>query len=366
MGVSMSDSHDKGVLSDLLDVFGKVDRIVAIIALALTYISNSANQPLLAVVFVIVACFALDTWLWRLANSKVATNLLSNHGRTVMRPRLATWQSISLKSLSTVMTLAALIWIIIVVVNIVHPSSTPITLSPQCNTDDHLPLEWNNMVCVPEGNFWMGSDDGPQDSRPMHQVFVSAFWIEKYEVSVGQYAKFLQTHPELSRPEDWHNGLKPNYPVDEVSWADAQLFCNATGKRLPTEAEWEKAARGENKLIYPYENQFDAKKSNSALTGLGTAWPIGFAPDGASPYGALDMAGNVAEWVNDLYDPQYYSSSEKFDPRGPGPLNPTHVVRGGSYADAPEVLRTFARNGIYEASDSFPGIGFRCVLSKTQ
>jgi len=362
----MSDSRDKGVVSDLLDIFGKVDRIVAIAALALTYISNSANQPLLAIVFVVVACVALDTWLWRLATSQVAHNLVSNQGRAVMRPRLATWQSVSLKLLSVVITIAAGAWTISVVSGIANPPTPPTAVSrPPCSKDSYLPLEWNNMVCVPEGNFWMGSDDGPQNNRPRHQVFLSAFWIDKFEVSLGQYAKFLQAHPELSTPEDW-NASRTNYPVDAVNWTDAQLFCHEAGKRLPTEAEWEKAARGENEFVYPYGNVFNAALSNSAQTHLAEPWRIGYAPDGKSPYGALDMAGNVAEWVNDLYDPEYYSTEKKLDPPGPGPLSSNHVVRGGSYADGPELLRTFSRVGIYEPSDAFPGIGFRCALSKPQ
>jgi formylglycine-generating enzyme required for sulfatase activity len=210
----------------------------------------------------------------------------------------------------------------------------------------------------------MGTDDGPEDTRPKHQVYLSAFWVDKNEVSVEEYSKFLDDRPALKRPPSWTQGLKLKYPITEVSWQDAQAFCNAQGKLLPTEAQWEKAARGEDGRAYPWGNdELDAPKANSSKNPLNALWPIGSAPAGASPYGVLDMAGNAAEWVRDYYQADYYPSAPSNDPRGPDvSLGGTRGVRGGSFNYPPDLLRTFVRLGIYPEYAVVNTVGFRCVL----
>ena len=161
-----------------------------------------------------------------------------------------------------------------------------------------------SMVLVPAGEFMMGSAAGDPDERPPHQVYLDAFSIDRYEVSVGQYDHFLQeTEGNSSSYRKTMNQLShQKRPVSDVDWTDAAAYCKWAGKRLPTEAEWEKAARGTDGRLYPWGNEAPTPRhSNYGQTGSsnhGALAPVGSFEEGKSPYGLYDMAGNVWEWVS--------------------------------------------------------------------
>jgi iron(II)-dependent oxidoreductase len=213
------------------------------------------------------------------------------------------------------------------------------------------------MVLVPGGKFSMGAGDGDPDEAPNHQVSVDAFYIDAQEVTIGHYKKFMEAtghqpplywQPELDRPED---------PVAGVSWEDAAAYASWAGKRLPTEAEWEYAARGGSMGgKYPWGDTPDTGYANFKSFGI---LPVkSLKPNG---YGIYDMLGNVWEWCSDWYDSAYYDSSARENPRGPA--SGTHkVLRGGAwYCDAREVR---VSNRFYSLPDAKSyNVGFRCVKS---
>lgn len=207
------------------------------------------------------------------------------------------------------------------------------------------------MVLVPAGEFIMGSNEGNADEKPAHQVYLDAYYIDKHEVTIGQYGEFLDVN-SFDPPPLWTTMAQPSYenrPVVNVDWKDASNYCKWAGKRLPTEAEWEKAARGTDGRIYPWGNdppsptranfgkERDKWNNHEALV------PVGQMKEGKSPYGVYDLAGNVWEWVNDWYDPDYYAASPSRNPQGPisGKFK---VIRGGSWDLAPERLRSAQRD----------------------
>ncbi len=213
------------------------------------------------------------------------------------------------------------------------------------------------MILIPAGPFSMGIDKlppdtpwGQEDAKPKQEISLPAFYIDRTEVSYGDYKKI---DPNLKIP-----GRTESFPVTDVTWFEADHYCRAIGKRLPTEAEWEKAARGTDGRPYPWGDGFDPKKTN-----VGSApMPVGSTPEDRSPYGVLDMAGNVSEWTDSWYQPY------------PGNKHPStdygliqKVVRGGSfnvnrhYVDEMFAQTTF-RN--YNRPDvAGPDNGFRCALS---
>jgi formylglycine-generating enzyme required for sulfatase activity len=222
-----------------------------------------------------------------------------------------------------------------------------------------------SMALVPAGTFIMGNAMGDADEQPEHPVYVDAFLMDKYQVSVAYYARFLDATSYDSPPE-WsimNRSQHQNRPVANVDWADANAYCHWVGKRLPTEAEWEKAARGTDGRTYPWGNEHPTKfyanlrqehwNSHSALT------PVGTYEEGKSPYGIYDMAGNVWEWVSDWYAPDYYGSSHSQNPSGP-PTGSHKVIRGGSWGSGPESLRSSERE-THVPSFRGSGTGFRCA-----
>ena len=218
------------------------------------------------------------------------------------------------------------------------------------------------------------------DESPAHTVFLDSFLIDKYEVSNRAYGDFMKItgHPA---PAYWDDPRlnKPHHPVVGVNWIDALAFCKHLGKRLPTEAEWEKAARGPHGNLYPWGNDFDSSKANYGRHHDATL-PIDSYPEGASYYGVYNMAGNVFEWVSDWYDPHYYGRLETmvnpFGPEKPVWLGGTgtyvdrltigekRVIRGGSWIAPDRTIRSTHRFWNHPLNNSYGvGLGFRCAMS---
>jgi formylglycine-generating enzyme required for sulfatase activity len=227
------------------------------------------------------------------------------------------------------------------------------------------------MVYVPEGSFTMGNDNGYSHEKPAHKVFLDAYWIDSTEVTNGQYAMCVQSG--VCSDPVWQGGYSPdyfkqaeysNYPMVRINWKEAQSYCQWAGKRLPTEAEWEKAARGTDERIYPWGNNPPScdlanlsKCINppdfSPVLSLKT---VGSYPEGVSPYKAYDMLGNTWEWVADWFSETYYSQSPERNPTGPS-TGQYRILRGGSaYENARVVSRLWTGPKQWG-----PYYGVRCV-----
>ena len=219
---------------------------------------------------------------------------------------------------------------------------------------------------VAGGTFMMGDTIGDlrPECRPAHQVSVSSFEMTRDEVTVQQYAVFLEASGKTPPPE-WDRQLEqPNRPVVFVSWHDAAAFAKWAGGRLPTEAEWEKAARGTDARLYPWGDTPPNGNQANFGNAFSTTRPVGSYPEGKSPYGVLDMIGNVREWVFDVYGEYYYGESPEYNPQGPEPSDELkkRVLRGASYKDAVHFTHLGQRFGHVPNS---PGEnrGFRCASS---
>ena len=224
--------------------------------------------------------------------------------------------------------------------------------------------EETDMVYIPAGAFTMGAEGRFDDEKPVHKVYLDAYYMDRYEVTNAQYGAFMKATGRAA-PEFWNDSRfnHPDRPVVGVTWYDGEAYCKWVGKRLPTEAEWEKAARGTDARIYPWGNSFGSGRANLSDRGDRYEYtaPVGSFPSGASPYGVHDMAGNVWEWVNDWHDKGYYSRSPGRNPTGPD-AGKYKVLRGGSWYDDPRFLRTAYRRGNYPGHQ-YDLDGFRC--SKT-
>jgi formylglycine-generating enzyme required for sulfatase activity len=264
-------------------------------------------------------------------------------------------------------------------------------------TGTAVPLS-EEMVLVPAGNFTMGSTTGNSNELPAHTVYLNAFYIDKYEVTNAQFKLFIdaggytnqtywsaagwstRTSGGWTQPYWWSSGSYhsgpawPNFPVVAVSWYEAEAYANFAEKRLPTEAEWEKAARGTDQRTYPWGNSIDGSRANYWASGDpydNSSTPVGFydgrlhpsplfqTTNSPSPYGAYDMAGNVWEWVADWYGA--YSANPASNPTGP--LTGSYrVLRGGAWGFVTGSLRSAYRindHGIPDYRSSY--IGFRCA-----
>jgi formylglycine-generating enzyme required for sulfatase activity len=223
------------------------------------------------------------------------------------------------------------------------------------------------MVLVPAGEFLMGSNDDQDDERPVHTIFLDAFAIDKFEVTNRKYLDFVRAtgRPYTSEGYSAMAGrnplIGPDQPVMGVSWHDAFAYCRWAGLRLPTEAEWEKAARGADGRLYPWGHQAPDTTRANCDSRLDSTMVVGSFPAGSSPYGAHDMAGNLWEWVEDGYDPDYYWRSPRENPTGPIGA-PSAVFRGGSWLTPPDMLRSSNRNSDSPARKS-RDVGFRCARS---
>ncbi|MBI3330340.1 MAG: SUMF1/EgtB/PvdO family nonheme iron enzyme [Nitrospinae bacterium] len=235
------------------------------------------------------------------------------------------------------------------------------------------------MVQVPAGEFLMGSDTGPADERPSHRLVLPACDIDRLPITNAEFATFLNAigptnvagenlfdvdDPDARihrRGERWMADARfEDHPVVEVSWAGARDFCAWAGKRLPTEAEWEKAARGADGRRYPWGNEAPDATHARFAAGWNETAPVGSFPRGASPYGVLDLSGNVWEWVSSAYLPYPYRADDGREELAAGPVRGT---RGGGHdAKADEITTTQRGRNLSRAPRSgHHNIGFRCA-----
>ena len=249
-------------------------------------------------------------------------------------------------------------------------TSTPPGESPQEQIPKRITgKDGTPMVLIPAGEFQMGSDDGEDNEKPVHTVYVDAFYMDIYEVTNAQFEKFLESkgririHWSLGHPGFSH----PNNPVIGEGPL-AMAYCEWAGKRLPTEAEWERAARGglEGKK-YPWGDEPPDETRANFNRSRRYPMPVGsYPPNG---YGLCDMMGNVREWVSDWYRPDYYQNSPKRNPQGPDSgFHGWRVVRGGDWDYTAEHLRVSTRRGDSPKSVRMGGysFGFRCAKSVSQ
>jgi serine/threonine-protein kinase len=245
------------------------------------------------------------------------------------------------------------------------------------------PVDGMPQVYIPAGTFRMGGMDVRRapNEIPEHDVTLDAFWMDQLEVTNAMYALCVRAG-ECTPPQDFKSQRRPayfnnpefnDYPVIYVTWGQAKTYCEWARRRLPSEAEWERAGRGDDFRTFPWgENKADGLLANFNML-VGDTSRVGTYPAGASPYGVLDMAGNVAEWVYDFYSP-HYTNAETLNPTGP--LNSAtfnHVVRGGSLGDAEINIRISKRSSVLGSNlsaqpdsnaylgDFSPRIGFRCA-----
>ncbi|MFH1568125.1 MAG: SUMF1/EgtB/PvdO family nonheme iron enzyme [Gemmatimonadota bacterium] len=253
------------------------------------------------------------------------------------------------------------------------------SVAPACTV--HTPTgPPHELVLVPAGEFDMGSTAGHADETPVHRLFLDAFYLDRVPVTNAQYLAFLNDRgasesedgspwldlgdpdAQITRDDDDQFALiAPDVarrPVVEVSWYGAQAYCAWAGLRLPTEAEWEKAARGDDHRTYPWGEEIDSTRANYGHP-EGSTHDVGSHPAGASPYGIHDMAGNVRNWTADYYTSDYYAGSPPRNPPGPE-TSRDHVMRGGGYLHDATEQRAAFRLGAY-SSFTDAAVGFRCA-----
>lgn len=266
--------------------------------------------------------------------------------------------------------------------NTEEPENQPISLEIN-------PIDSAEYVLVPEGEFLMGSEPGNDPyfwgaEGPEHTVYLDEFWIYRTEVTNGMYQACVEEQ-KCPRPQylnsvdvtDYYgNPDYDDYPVIHVTFTHAQAYCTWAGGKLPSEAQWEKAARGTEGKMFPWGNDppdadqvnlcdsncaRGSERENHISDGYPGPAPVGSFPDGASPYGALDMAGNVWEWTIDFFQPTYYSISPNENPLGPA-FGSSRTIRGGSWFNPTSGIRTSARTSL-TPDKVLDTLGFRCVVS---
>jgi len=272
------------------------------------------------------------------------------------------------------------------------PTSTAITLNAtiapsgnQAPGSTRTSNDGMTEIFIPAGAFQMGGIDpnATDVEKPVHQVTMPSFWIDKFDVTNAMYLSCLTkggcTPPQAitskTRTSYFNDPNYNDYPVIEVTWSQADTYCKWAGRHLPTEAEWEYAGRGNTVNTYPWGSQPPDNTLANFNYQVGDTSKVGSYPAGASPFGVLDMAGNVAQWVNDYFDPTYYSKGLNVNPPGPGARTNffNRVVRGGSWQDGATGIRVSLRASVLGSnpdakvgSDAYlgefsPKIGFRCA-----
>ncbi|MBI3890404.1 MAG: formylglycine-generating enzyme family protein [Candidatus Wallbacteria bacterium] len=232
-------------------------------------------------------------------------------------------------------------------------------------------IDGAEMLLVPDGWVRMGNPLGASEEKPVHNVFIEAFFMDRTEITNAQYQRFLAA-TNRKEPRYWRDPRfdRPEQPVVGVTWTDAMAYARWAGKRLPTEAEWERASRGDQKASYPWggelPNDAGVVRACFAMGPAGTPHatmgPVvaGSYPNAASPFGFLDMVGNAAEWVSDRYADNYYAGSPERNPKGPA-TGAERVVRGGSWADPAEKITVTIRGHLHAESEEST-VGFRCAM----
>lgn len=224
----------------------------------------------------------------------------------------------------------------------------------------------DGMLLIPGGEFVMGAEDLAPDARPMHRVMVGSFWLDRYKVTNGEYRRCVDGGGCLP-PKDrraFDDAERLHHPVVNVTWTQARNYCHWKGKRLPTEAEWEKAARGTDARRYPWGNTTDPSlhrpKNGETGTSVNGTEPVGSRPANVSPYGIFDMVGSVSEWVKDWYAEDFYQVSPAHDPQGPV-RGSFRVLRGGELSERPLEHHVSIRSWD-EMTYWGPTLGIRCAL----
>jgi formylglycine-generating enzyme required for sulfatase activity len=253
------------------------------------------------------------------------------------------------------------------------PVVTPLAESPKTSTEitDGQRVK---MVFVPAGEFLMGSETGDVDERPIRSVFLDAFYIDMYEVTNARYRLCVDAglclppamNVSSTRANYYDDPAFDDYPVMYVSWEMAQSYCAWRGVELPTEAQWEKAARGTDGRTYPWGEGIDCQRANyyrqqgtDFIACVGDTTRVGSYESGQSPYGAYDLTGNVWEWVSDWYGSSYYQESPVNNPTGPE-SGSARVVRGGAWQFSDFSVRA-TRRYWFNPSNALENVGFRCA-----
>ena len=244
-------------------------------------------------------------------------------------------------------------------------AGTPAAAPPRMEAD---PVP---MLTIPAGEFLMGSVQGTArtDEWPQRSVYLDAFAIDQVEVTNQRYLAFVTTTGHRNPPNPYGDGALvsvtgiEHLPVVQITWYDAKTYCSWAKKRLPTEAEWEKAARGTDGRLFPWGNEpATSRRANfdREWQGEKTLHAVGSLPGGDSPYGVKDMAGNAREWVQDWYDPEYYGHAQDRNPQGPDKKGVVRSIRGGSWHSPVSDITTTARGRGGFALQTH-GTGFRCA-----
>ena len=257
------------------------------------------------------------------------------------------------------------------------PTANPPTPRPNLPVDPAASDVWKRstdgmtMVYIPAGEFVIGSEaEDPcahLDEQPKHKVYLNQYWIDQTEVTNAQYQKCVKAGmcvepASCGQGEStYQDALKSDYPVTCLTWDEVGVYCGWVGGRLPTEAQWEKAARGTAELKYPWGNEFESTNCNSEEGGIEGPMPVGsYSLQGNSPYGLMDVSGNVWEWTADWYDIGYYSKASSQNPTGPK-SGEHRSLRGGSwYANYCSVRTSYRYYDLPYGRST--GVGFRCVV----
>lgn len=314
---------------------------------------------------------ALPRWLLAVGAVPIVLGLLAVLAFAVLIPGIQRSQA-----RATLRALTATVQSIIDTRTVFVPTATPTrrptaTLNASIISAQVSPVDGMQQVLVPAGGFTMGSEMW-KDAQPVHYVYLDAFWMDRTEVTNSMYALCVEagmcTPPQDKRSATnavyYGNSIYDAFPVVYVDWNQANAYCTWAGRRLPSEAEWEKAARGTDERTYPWGEYIDCNWANfKAEDGfcVGENAPVGSYPGGVSPYGVLDMAGNVWEWVADVYGSKYYEVSPGVNPPGPG-SGDMRVRRGGCWGDKWDLVRTYIRDAAPPES-TFYDMGFRCAVN---